>query len=211
MSGGHRACARIAQERARLSAHRERFGANADSDLYIGLQLTHSGRFSRPNVWNRPEPLAAHVNPVLDKRFPAGVEADEGRGHRSSDVTISSMPRAVRAYAIGFQFVDIKHCHGYFGHELLSARDRDRPLRRQLSRIGRDSSSAVADGIRAAVPGLGVGVRLSVIDSVPYRKTTDGPGYIGPFYPYPQVPLGWRKVTLEWDDGWWFLDFKDSH
>lgn len=34
--------------------------------------------------------------------------------------------------------------------------------------------------------------------------------YIGPFYPYPQVPMGWRKVTLEWDDGWWFLDFKDS-
>ena len=34
--------------------------------------------------------------------------------------------------------------------------------------------------------------------------------YIGPFYPYPQVPLGWRKVTLEWDDGWWFLDFKDQ-
>lgn len=33
--------------------------------------------------------------------------------------------------------------------------------------------------------------------------------YIGPFYPYPQVPLGWRKVTLEWDDGWWQLDFKD--
>jgi len=33
--------------------------------------------------------------------------------------------------------------------------------------------------------------------------------YIGPFYPYPQVPLGWRKVTMEWDDGWWMLDFKD--
>ncbi len=32
--------------------------------------------------------------------------------------------------------------------------------------------------------------------------------FIGPFYPYPQVPLGWRKVTLEWDDGWWMLDFK---
>ena len=31
--------------------------------------------------------------------------------------------------------------------------------------------------------------------------------YIGPFYPYPQVPLGWRKISLEWDDGWWFLDF----
>lgn len=34
--------------------------------------------------------------------------------------------------------------------------------------------------------------------------------YIGPFYPYPQVPLGWRKVTLEWDDGWWMLDFKSK-
>ncbi len=33
--------------------------------------------------------------------------------------------------------------------------------------------------------------------------------YIGPFYPYPQVPLGWRRVSLEWDDGWWYLDFTD--
>lgn len=35
--------------------------------------------------------------------------------------------------------------------------------------------------------------------------------YIGPFYPYPQAPLGWRKVALEWKDGWWFLDFKDRY
>lgn len=34
--------------------------------------------------------------------------------------------------------------------------------------------------------------------------------YIGPFYPYPQVPLGWRSVELKWHDGWWMLDFKDS-
>ncbi|MGA2063719.1 MAG: BON domain-containing protein [Thermoguttaceae bacterium] len=34
--------------------------------------------------------------------------------------------------------------------------------------------------------------------------------YIGPFYPYPQVPLGWRKVSLQWDDGWWFLQFHDK-
>ncbi|HLJ11554.1 MAG TPA: BON domain-containing protein [Planctomycetaceae bacterium] len=32
--------------------------------------------------------------------------------------------------------------------------------------------------------------------------------YIGPFYPYPQVPLGWRKATLEWDDGYWNLNFR---
>ena len=34
--------------------------------------------------------------------------------------------------------------------------------------------------------------------------------YIGPFYPYPQVPLGWRKVTMEWHDGYWWLDFNDG-
>jgi hypothetical protein len=34
--------------------------------------------------------------------------------------------------------------------------------------------------------------------------------YIGPFYPYPQVPLGWRKVTLEHHNGWWCLDFDDG-
>ncbi len=34
--------------------------------------------------------------------------------------------------------------------------------------------------------------------------------YIGPFYPYPQVPLGWRKVTLQWKDGWWQLNFNSK-
>lgn len=34
--------------------------------------------------------------------------------------------------------------------------------------------------------------------------------FIGPFYPYPQVPDGWRKVTLEWHDGYWHLDFDDG-
>ncbi len=31
--------------------------------------------------------------------------------------------------------------------------------------------------------------------------------YIGPYYPYPQVPMGWRQATLEWDDGCWSLKF----
>jgi hypothetical protein len=32
--------------------------------------------------------------------------------------------------------------------------------------------------------------------------------YIGPYYPYPQIPLGWRKASLEWDDGYWNLNFR---
>ncbi len=34
---------------------------------------------------------------------------------------------------------------------------------------------------------------------------------IGPFYPYPEVPLDWRAVTLRWDDGLWWLDFKKHY
>lgn len=45
--------------------------------------------------------------------------------------------------------------------------------------------------------------------SYPQQYSPSAFPYIGPFYPYPQVPLGWRKVALEWDDGWWYLDFTD--
>lgn len=34
---------------------------------------------------------------------------------------------------------------------------------------------------------------------------------IGPIYPYPEVPLDWRAVTLRWDDGIWWLDFKKNY
>jgi hypothetical protein len=34
---------------------------------------------------------------------------------------------------------------------------------------------------------------------------------IGPFYPYPEVPQEWRAVTLRWDDGIWWLDFKKNY
>lgn len=46
--------------------------------------------------------------------------------------------------------------------------------------------------------------------SYPQQYSPSAWPYIGPFYPYPQVPLGWRKVSLEWDDGWWMLDFTDK-
>ena len=60
-----------------VAAHRERFGSNGDADLYVGLQLTHSGRYSRPNVYDRPEPFAGWHHPALDRRFPNGVRVFE--------------------------------------------------------------------------------------------------------------------------------------
>jgi hypothetical protein len=29
--------------------------------------------------------------------------------------------------------------------------------------------------------------------------------FIGPMYPFPKIPLGWRSVSLTWEDGcWWY-------
>jgi 2,4-dienoyl-CoA reductase-like NADH-dependent reductase (Old Yellow Enzyme family) len=124
-------------------------------------------------VWNRPEPLAANTNPILDRRFASGVPvmSDDDIDRLIDDF----LAAARRAYAIGFQFVDIKHCHGYFGHELLSARDRAGKYGGSLENRARFMFT-VADRIRAEVPGLRLGVRLSAIDSVPFKKSTDGPG-----------------------------------
>ena len=156
-----------------VTAHRERFGTYADRDLYLGLQLTHSGRFSRPNVWNRPEPLAADANPLLDRRFPGGVRVlDDAEIDRLvNDFVVA----AKRASDIGFQFVDIKHCHGYFGHELLGARERTGRYGGSLENRTRFLFNVV-EGIRAEAPSLGIGVRVSVIDGVPYRKDLAGAG-----------------------------------
>ena len=43
--------------------------------------------------------------------------------------------------------------------------------------------------------------------SYPTQYSASAWPYIGPFYPYPQVPMGWREVSLEWDDGNWQLNF----
>lgn len=156
-----------------VAAHRERFGANADGDLFIGLQLTHSGRYSQPSVHKKPEPRAAYAHPVLDKRFPAGVPlmTDD-----DMDRLVDRFVEAARvARDAGFAFVDIKHCHGYLGHELLSGRSRPGRYGGSLENRTRFLRS-VTEGIRANVPGLLVGVRLSAFDVVPYRKSETGVG-----------------------------------
>jgi len=156
-----------------VAAHRERFGANADGDLHVGLQLTHSGRWARPHVKDRPEPLVGYAHPVLDGRFPQGVRllSDDDLDRLADDFV-----RAAKlAHEAGFRFVDFKHCHGYLGHELLSARARGGRYGGGLDNRTR-FLRGVIDGIRAAVPSLGIAVRLSVFDTVPYRKDASGRG-----------------------------------
>lgn len=156
-----------------VASHRERFGSNADGDLFIGLQLTHSGRYSQPNVHKRAEPRGAYAHPVLDRRFPSGVPLmSDSDMDRLVDRFVDA---AQLACAAGFQFVDIKHCHGYLGHELLAARTREGRYGGSFENRTRFLRSVV-DGIRAKAPQLRVGVRLSAFDMVPFRKGESGLG-----------------------------------
>lgn len=156
-----------------VRAHRDRFGANADGDLYVGLQLTHSGRFAKPNASDRPEPLTAGVHPILNRRVPGDVPvlSDDDLDRLVDEFVVA----AGRAAACGFQFVDVKLCHGYLGHELIGARQRPGRYGGSLENRLR-FPRAIIEGIRASVPGLAIGVRLSVFDIAPYRKGADGVG-----------------------------------
>jgi 2,4-dienoyl-CoA reductase-like NADH-dependent reductase (Old Yellow Enzyme family) len=149
------------------TAHRTHCGST--DDLLVGLQLTHSGRFSRPNS-QQPEPRIAYHHPLLDTRL--GIAADNDQVvWTDSDVERlidSYVAAAGTARDVGFQFVDIKSCHGYLLHEFLSARRRPGPFggdyegrTRLLKTIIRRVQSTWSD--------LSIGVRLSVYDTLPYQ------------------------------------------
>jgi 2,4-dienoyl-CoA reductase-like NADH-dependent reductase (Old Yellow Enzyme family) len=154
-------------------AHRQATGA--DDDLVVGLQLTHSGRYS----YSRP--LIAVHDPVLDPLTPA--DAASGRPMDAAypllqDDYLARLPdryvEAARlAYEIGFQFVDIKQCHHYLLSELLAAKTRPGPYGGSLESRTRLARTIISR-IRAEVPGLVVATRLNVYDGIAYRKREGG-------------------------------------
>ncbi|MBA4377056.1 MAG: NADH:flavin oxidoreductase, partial [Anaerolinea sp.] len=144
-------------------------------DLLVGLQLTHSGRFCRPNEKTKLEPKIAYHHPVLDKQFGIAPDYPVLTDTEIDDLIGFYIRAAKRAQAIGFEFVDVKHCHGYLGHEFLSA----------VTRPGRYGGSfenrtrfmrEIIKGIQAECPGLIIGVRFSSFDMPPFRPDEDNVG-----------------------------------
>ena len=152
-------------------AHLERHGST--DDLIVALQLTHSGRFSRPTAAGRRPQIAYH-HPLLDGRH--GIDhTDPACLVSDADVErlIDAYVAAARdAEASGFDMVDIKSCHGYLVHEFLSAR-------RRPGRFGGDFAgrtrllTTLIERVRATCPRLLIGVRLSLFDMVPWHKVDD--------------------------------------
>lgn len=152
-----------------VTAHKQATGS--DSDLMIGLQLTHSGRYSRPNAHGRPEPKIVYHHPILDSRLGITSEYPVLTDQELKEIIEDFHEAAVVAAEAGFDFVDIKHCHGYLGHELLSAHTREGEFGGSFenrTRFLREITKAV----RAANPELAVAVRFSAFDMIPFRKAS---------------------------------------
>ncbi len=161
----------------------------SSTDLLTGLQLTHSGRFSRPNG-SKLEPVILYRHPWLDRKF--GIPGDypllsDGEIARLVDDFAAAARLTQRA---GFAFVDVKHCHGYLGHEFLSAFDRPAPYGGSFENRTRFLREVVA-AIRAVAPGLRIGVRLSAFDFMPFKPGPDGTGMPD----WPDIDAGGRMAV----------------
>jgi 2,4-dienoyl-CoA reductase-like NADH-dependent reductase (Old Yellow Enzyme family) len=157
----------VALLRELTGAHRDAFGSL--DGLLVGLQLTHSGRFCKPDDHHKSAPRIAYHHPLLDAKFHIDPHDDSVVWTDAElERLINEYVAAARlAHEVGFQFVDIKACHGYLLHELLSARHRPGPFGGDLEGRSRVLTTIV-DRIRDQLPRLAIGVRLSVFDSVPY-------------------------------------------
>ena len=125
----------------------------------MGLQLTHSGRYARPNQKSVSEPRTVQRNSALDSRLGINDDAAILSDDDLQELVDDFINAAVLSQKAGFQFVDIKHCHGYLGHELLSGVDRTGQFGGSFENRTRFLRNIV-EGIHAAAPGLVIGVRL---------------------------------------------------
>lgn len=124
------------------------------------LQLTHSGRYSRPR--GAPEPLVAAENPFLIKPNARVLSDDD-----LDALQERYLHAAVLAEEAGFDGVDVKSCHGYLANELLGAFTRDGRYGGSYENRTRFITNIVR-GMRERLPDLLVTARLNAYDAVPY-------------------------------------------
>ncbi|ADB15446.1 NADH:flavin oxidoreductase/NADH oxidase [Pirellula staleyi DSM 6068] len=139
----------------------------------VGLQLTHSGRFSRPND-KRLEPRIAYHHPLLDAKF--GIDPSDASVVWTDDdlerLIDAYVAGAKLAYEVGYQFVDVKACHGYLLHEFLSARSRPGKFGGDLEARSRLLRTIIGR-IRSEIPHLQTLVRISIFDTLPYQTSRE--------------------------------------
>ena len=161
--------------RREVLAGHEESGVGGDRPV-VGLQLTHSGRLSRPDPPPAlPRPLRAQAHPVLDARLGEAAHRPLVSDEQLEEIADAYVRAARCAERAGYDFVDIKCCHGYLLHELLGANTRPGRYGGSFENRVRLPLRIISE-VRAACPGLGIGVRLSVGDVAPFGAGSDGVG-----------------------------------
>jgi 2,4-dienoyl-CoA reductase-like NADH-dependent reductase (Old Yellow Enzyme family) len=152
-----------------------------NSRPYTVIQLTHSGRYSRPG--SDPEPIVAVANPLLDTKFQARVISDEEL-ETLEDKFVAAAEMAAEA---GFDAVDIKSCHTYLLSELLSAHTREGRYGGSFENRSRALCNVI-DKIRTKLGDkITLSVRLSAYNQMPYPYSwgTDSEDYHKPDFTEP--------------------------
>ncbi len=165
-----------------VAAHAQAFGRT--DDLHIGLQLTHAGRLSRHRADGVRTPFIAHHHPFLDPQYGLTAQDTVASDDEIETLIDDFVASAVLAAQAGFQFVDIKSCHGYFGHEILCAKTRTGAFGGSLENRTRFIREIVQRA-KARVPTLQVAVRASVFDGLPYQADESGVGQPVTYDSYP--------------------------
>jgi NADPH2 dehydrogenase len=130
------------------------------SDFLIGLQLTHSGR------WSYPTPTVMFHDPALNNN---GRILTDDELDRLQDRYVWA---TLRARDIGVDFIDIKQCHRYLLSEMLAAKTRPGKYGGRLENRTRFVRE-VLRRIREDAPDLILATRMNFFDGVPYRKSAD--------------------------------------
>jgi 2,4-dienoyl-CoA reductase-like NADH-dependent reductase (Old Yellow Enzyme family) len=135
-----------------------RSAAKNGIDPFLVIQLTHSGRYSKPEGETKPQ--VAALNPFLDKIPPQILSDDDLKRIMDRFVEASKL-----AYRSGFNAVDLKACHGYLLIDLLSARSRMNSIfgGEEISKRFRFFLETF-DRIRDEVPDIMVTTRLNISD-----------------------------------------------
>ena len=176
----------LVQLREEVRAGHEEIKEDPD-ELVIGLQLTHSGRFARPQgelaskIVHHHPPLAAKFGPEPEPLSDTELEAIGER----------FVQAATLAQEAGYDFVDVKCCHGYLLHETLGAHTRDGPYGGSFENRTR-FLLRVIEAIQTACPDLGVVARVSIGDTHPFSAEADQLG----------EPVNWEDhIPYRWGFG----------
>ena len=143
----------------------------------IVLQLTHSGRYSKPE--GVAQPMIAQRDPYRDPLIPQQEPSPDAKSRIPDDrplVTDDYLNQLQDAYVeaariafdIGFDAVDIKSCHGYLINELFGCRSREGKYRGSFENRTRFPLEVI-DKIRKELgEDTTVTTRLGVYDAIPY-------------------------------------------